>query len=157
MPSSQIASTSGTVSLHEILSEIGPLQPGNPRPESNRGQKSMASAIITSPELQAQMNELAVKKAAKQNKRPLQKLASKSLPPAKKTNTSSTRGKRRRVSTSSSSTFDKELCIVCGKNMPPKQTKTNSINCNTCKKAAHLKCANFPNSYCLNCDSEYCE
>lgn len=51
---------------------------------------------------------------------------------------------------------DVDFCIICMKNMPRKLTRYNSIKCNMCKRAVHLKCANMRTSFftCKNCESD---
>lgn len=60
---------------------------------------------------------------------------------------------------SSSSPSEADFCIICMKELPPKLTKNNSIECNECHRPVHLACANIQNSYftCIHCDSEFSE
>lgn len=132
-----------------------------PGAKSNRGRKSMESAILTSPEKVSDLRERAKKrkqnadkKAAKKakQKKPVKSKPSspqKKVAPSKKTNEAS----------SSSYPSEKDFCIICLQPMPNKLTKNNSIACNTCKRDVHLKCANIKNSYftCVHCDSEFSE
>lgn len=56
----------------------------------------------------------------------------------------------------SSSSSNTDFCILCMKDLPKKLNKNNSINCNTCDRPVHLKCANITGSYytCHNCDTD---
>lgn len=71
-------------------------------------------------------------------------------PPAK-------RGKKKASPSSQSSSDDAEFCIICLKTMPRNVTSNNTIRCNTCNRAVHLKCADMQASYftCKHCDSDY--
>lgn len=145
LPNNQPLNNEGVV---EIIDLTGFDEPHDIHSSRNQEiNEPLDSPEVNMNDLHRNMLEPHEKNTAK-NKR---NLATKVAPPAKKIKRTPTR----HHSTSSSS--DEELCIVCGKEMPPKQTKSNSIGGNTCKKSAHLKCATFPNSYftCLNCDSEY--
>lgn len=65
--------------------------------------------------------------------------------------------KKKPSPSSQSSAKDVDFCIICLKTMPRNVTITNSIRCNTCNRAVHLKCADMHASYftCKDCDSDY--
>lgn len=55
-----------------------------------------------------------------------------------------------------SSSEDEDFCIICMKGMPLVLTAFNSIECNSCKRPVHLKCANMRYGFftCSNCNSD---
>lgn len=51
---------------------------------------------------------------------------------------------------------DADLCIICLNLLTKKLTSAKSITCNTCKRPAHLKCADMRAGFytCKHCDSD---
>lgn len=49
-PTTSAASMSRSTSLSSVLTDIGPLQKGEPKKKSNRGRKPMKSSVLTTPE-----------------------------------------------------------------------------------------------------------
>lgn len=73
--------------------------------------------------------------------------------------TSAERGKEKTLPSPQSSAEGADFCIICLKTMPPNLTRNNSIRCDTCNRAVHLKCTDMLASYfrCKHCDSDYDE
>lgn len=148
-------------SLSSLVAAIGPLKATTPKPPSNRGRKPMKSAVLTSPEFLSELKEKrqnrdeaqkkkegkASKPAAQTSKRAATTVAAKT--PAKRC--------KKTQSTLNSSEEDIDFCIICLDALPRILTSNNSIKCNTCQLAVHLKCANIQTSYftCKSCDSDY--
>ncbi|XP_043467262.1 uncharacterized protein DDB_G0283697-like isoform X2 [Leptopilina heterotoma] len=76
----------------------------------------------------------------------------KAIPPAKrpKTNISSP------SDNDDSDDDDSDFCILCSELLPKNLTAFNSVNCNSCQRPVHLKCANMRTSYftCEHCNSD---
>lgn len=109
----------------------------------------MGSSILTSPDVRDKLKEKQEKREeAKRKKEERQrakkegtekrKLREEPSPPMKKRARSKN---NKRSMFSSSDSEDTDFCIICLKLMPTKLTKRNSIECNTCKRPVHLKCA----------------
>lgn len=135
-----------------ILDEIGPLKPTTPKPpKSKRGRPAMKSAILTSPENRDELREKRAKRdAAEQMKEQRkQQRELKKATPAKKS-----KPQTRARYTRANSPEDLDFCIICMQHMPSKLTKNNSINCNSCDRAVHLRCArvNAGGFTCENCE-----
>lgn len=148
--------------LSSILSSIGPLQTSSPAKKSNRGRKSMKSCILTSPENISELKEKQIKRIAAKEKASANK-EKKKLKREEPTRKQPARKRaKKKLSSSSPSDDDTDddedahFCIICIKTMPRKLSRYNSIECNTCKRAVHLKCANMQNSFftCKNCESD---
>lgn len=148
--------TTSEASLRTAVETIGPLHLQSPKPKSNRGRKSMASAILASTEQVSNRRIMAEKRKANEEKR-VSKSPQKRGRPSKSPKKKATPAKKKNDTTSSSSPSETDFCIICLQPMPSKCTKNNSIACNTCKREVHLKCANMRNSYftCIHCDSEF--
>ena len=144
-------STSGTASLNshvsakqlrDALKTVGPLKMGTPVKKSNRGRKPMKTAVLTSPEVVADLRDKAEKKR--------QRLAKKGDSPAAK--------KRKHIPSPTETDVEEDLdfCTVCKKNMPKKENRRNTAYCTVCDRGVHIRCAGpNPNTYtCVHCDSE---
>lgn len=125
-----------SLSMSNLLIEIGPVQPGPPKPISNRERKPGRSTILTSSPNMIQLKTTAQKRREAE---------------AKPTPT------RETVQSSSSSGDDKDFCIICLQTMPKMTNSNNSIACNTCERVVHLKCAEMTTGFftCKHCDSEH--
>lgn len=134
----------------------------------------MESAILTSAEQISNLRIMAEKRKANEEKRASktpQKRGRGSKSPQKKATRSKstdqpktplkklTAAQKSKKDASSSSPSEADFCIICLKELPPKLTKNNSIECNECHRPVHLACANIQNSYftCIHCDSEFSE
>lgn len=162
--------TVSNVSMSSILEEIGPVQPATPQKKSNRGRKPLRSAVVTSPEFisaaKAKEKQRIEKAAAVENRKQEKAANAAKKAKDKATKTRKTMAKRakkgsgrKRKSRRSSSSSDDEaevICIICGRQMPQRMSRANSITCMECTKPAHLSCANPLGSYflCTNCDSD---
>lgn len=97
-------------SLSCLLSEIGPMQAKTPRKKSNRGRKSMKSAVLTSPENISTLKESHAKreavKAAKEARTKEKNASPGKATPAKKPRSSNKPVKRSKRRSSSSSDGD---------------------------------------------------
>lgn len=144
-------STSGTASLsshvsakqlRDALKTVEPLKMGTPAKKSNRGRKPMKTAVLTSPEVVADLRDKAEKKR--------QRLAKKGDAPAAK--------KRKHIPSPTETDVEEDLdfCTVCKKNMPKKENRRNTAYCTVCDRGVHIRCAGpNPNTYtCVHCDSE---
>lgn len=51
---------------------------------------------------------------------------------------------------------EEDFCIICFAGMPLKLIRFNSIECNECKRAVHLKCADITAGFytCVHCTSD---
>lgn len=147
---SSMPSTSGA-SIHSALKEVSFLKRISPVKKSDCGRKSMQNTILKLPEsvdLLRQKAETKRLKQAKEQEKRKQKTAE--MPPKKRC--------RRALSTSaamilSSSDSEEDFCIICKGAMPKKLTRDNSIHCNVCDRAVHLKCANLQTGY-YTCESD---
>lgn len=150
-------------SFASVLSEIGPLKPAAAKTGKKRGRKPMQSAILTSPDNMAVLKEKKkaadAKKAAAEAKKATPKKKAIASPPAKRAKKTKQQKSPAKDKSSSSSSEDDDFCIICIKKMPKKLTAANSIKCNVCRRAVHLKCANMSGSYftCKHCDSDWDE
>ncbi|XP_018360611.1 PREDICTED: uncharacterized protein LOC108759603 [Trachymyrmex cornetzi] len=166
-------STSKTSStMSSILSSVGPLCASTPGKKCNREPETNEEVRfnIVGKYLRSERKgkkKLVAKEKATANK---EKRLLKRKQPASKESARKQPAKKRekKKSTSSSSSEDDDddhdddddedvdFCIICMKNMPRKPTRYNSVECNTCKRAVHLKCANMRTSFftCANCDSD---
>lgn len=164
-PSRSEPSTSvSRASSMSILDDIGPLRPTTPKPpRSKRGRPPMKSSVLTSPDNRDELREKRAKRDAaeerklnrQQKKTPTKKTPTKKTP-AKKTPAKKSTPQARARYTRSKSPEDQDFCIICMQYLPPKLTKNNSINCNSCDRAVHLSCANvYAGGYtCENCEFE---
>lgn len=158
---SAAASTSGAASsssivsptqLRDALKSVGPLKLGTPVPKSNRGRKPMQSAVLTSPEVVADLRDKAEKKRQRLSK-------ARDVPAAKKQKSrgkSKTPQKKMPSPTDIDMENDIDFCIICKKNMPKKENHQNTAHCTVCDRGVHLKCAGpNPNTYtCVHCESD---
>lgn len=166
--SAGISTVSREKSLSSLLSEIGPMQAQTPKPKSNRGRKSMKSTVLTSPESIAALKEARARrdasKAAKEANAKKKQAKTSSKITAKKKNTTAKeqqtpkpakRSRKRSTSSSSTTSDNRNFCMMCGKDLPIKLTCKNSIKCFICKKPAHLKCVSYRNRdfMCNDCNS----
>lgn len=142
-----VLATSQSTSVLSLLDDIGPLQGAIPRKPSNRGRKALESCELTSPE---KIDDLKQKKAAANSKPPAKATSRKAqLPPAKRQKTK----KRPRPLNPSDEEID--FCIICLRFLPKVLTPKNSIECNTCGRPVHMKCANKRTSSYYTC--KHCE
>ncbi|XP_018407563.1 PREDICTED: uncharacterized protein LOC108783490 [Cyphomyrmex costatus] len=150
-----LTSRASSLSSLSLLEEIGPLQAATPKKPSNRGRKPMQSAVITSPECIASLNEKATKTAAKQLTKQAVKRGRKATKRTKAT-LSKPSAKRIKAKESSPSDDDVDFCIICLDLLPRNLTAENSIKCNECSRSVHLKCAEMRASYftCKHCASD---
>lgn len=132
-----------------VLDDIGPLRPTTPKPpKAKRGRPPMKSSELTSPENRDELREKRAKRdAAEERKLNRQRKTT----PAKKS-----KPQARARYTRSNSPEDQDFCIICMQPMPPRLSKKNSINCNTCDRAVHMSCANmYAGGFtCENCEFE---
>lgn len=139
-------------SISHALQEVGPTKRVTPAKKSNRGRKPMKTTILTSPENVAIIKDKAEMKRAKDSKKE-QKKMDKTLKPL-----TAKRSRRTLLPAleSGSDSEEEEFCIICKGPMPKKLTKNNSIHCNGCDRAVHLKCAKVSaGGYtCVHCESE---
>lgn len=161
----QVSTSEISSTLSSVLSSIGPLQASTPQIKSNRGRKSMKSTVLTSPENVVKAKDKAKKKLLAKEKATTnkeKKLLKRKQPTQKESRPKKPAGKRCKKKSSSSEEDDDneeedvDFCIICMKNIPRKLTRYNSIKCNMCKRAVHLKCANMRTSFftCKNCESD---
>lgn len=142
---SSASSTASVISdkdLHSVLQTVLPLKAGTPAKKSNCGRKAMKSAVLTSPEVLSELREKAEKKREREEKRD-------NTPASKKRKV---RGKSKEEDEEE----DVDFCIICMKNMPKKMNRQNTIHCNVCDRAVHLKCAGMTasNWTCKHCISD---
>ncbi|XP_018395735.1 PREDICTED: uncharacterized protein LOC108774189 [Cyphomyrmex costatus] len=134
-----------------ILDEIGPLQAATPKKPSNRGRKAMKSCELTSPENIAVLKEKAAKKAAEAAKKEATATRKKRATTAPKKTTQPVKRFKTQISPRSADEDDDDddadFCILCLKLLPKKLTAFNSIQCNSCERPVHLKCANMRTSF----------
>ncbi|XP_055308969.1 uncharacterized protein LOC129572878 [Sitodiplosis mosellana] len=138
--------------LRQALNAVGPLNLGTPAKKSNRGRKPMKAAILTSPEVVADLRE---KADAKRKKIEQQKeKGTKKGPPAKKNKPSAR--PTRQAKRAARPTRDVEFCILCFDDMPERMTAQNTAKCIECQREVHLRCVYAsPNTFkCPNCESD---
>lgn len=155
-PSTSGASSKASVTSKEnllaALQGVLPLKAGTPAKKSNRGRKSMQSAVLTSPEVVCELRDKAEKKREREAKKG-------DTPSAKKQKVrgkSKTPQKKQPSPTDTDVEEDVDFCIICMKSMPKKMNRQNTIHCNVCDRAVHLKCAKMTASYwtCKHCISD---
>lgn len=132
------------------MHDIGPLQFDTPAKKSNRGRKPMKSAILTSPENVAAIHQKAAEKQLKLDKQ-ARKNEEKAPPKKRARRLKSTTATNRK---SSSEEEEGEFCTICMKAMPKKMNKNNTIHCNECDRAFHLKCVTLKGDFytCVHCE-----
>lgn len=138
--------------LLAALQAVLPLKAGTPAKKSNRGRKSMQSAVLTSREVVCELRDKAEKKREREAKKG-------DTPSAKKQKVrgkSKTPQKKQPSPTDTDVEEDVDFCIICMKSMPKKMNRQNTIHCNVCDRAVHLKCAKMTASYwtCKHCISD---
>lgn len=126
----------------------------------------MKSAVLNSPENISKLKEAREKRAATMSRINKQKNGKGKRQRQQQQSKKSVKMQKKKSSPSPPSTSssddqddaneDIDFCIICMKNMPLKLSRHNSIECNTCKRAVHLNCANMRASFftCPNCTSD---
>lgn len=162
---SETATTSRASSHSSLLDDIGPLRPSSPKKKSNRGRKPLKSTVLTSPEHRKLLRDKSDKRNTPESHiKPKENAAKRQRQNKPKVTPPAKRGRKPKATSpsasrshhASSSDEDVDFCIICLNSMPSKLNKNNSIACNTCKRAVHLKCADMTASFftCKNCQSD---
>lgn len=158
------ASTSSSMNLNLNLS--GPVRIVGSAKKSNRGRKPMKSCVLTTPEKRDELYDAAEKRNANKRKKeekgknPPVKRGPKKKEAQKKKAAPKPRGrpKKQKIDEKDESSGeeqeDRDFCKICRKLMPKKMNKNNTIECDTCKRPFHARCAFFQGaSYtCDDCE-----